>query len=77
MARKAGYLWVISCSNRDLLYKDLIEEFLSDESIAYCVDSGFIKPVDETTKEHITMWTMNPNNEIFFDDNLFKEKFLF
>lgn len=75
MVDKAKYLWSISCNYRDLPYKDLIEEFLSDESIAYCVDSGFIKQVDKIAKEHIIMWTMNTSNEIFFDNNLYKEKF--
>lgn len=75
MVDKAKYLWSVSCNYRDLLYKDLIEEFLSDESIAFCVDSGFIRPVDETTIELIITWNMNPNNEIFFDNHLYKERF--
>lgn len=72
---KAKYLWGISCHYKDLLYKDLISEFLSDETIAYCVDNGFIKPVDEFANEHIIMWTRNQKNEIYFNNNLYKEKF--
>lgn len=75
MINKAKYLWGISCNYRDFLYKDLIKDYLSDESIAYCIDSGFIKQVDKLAKEHIIDWTMNSNNEIYFDNNLYKEKF--
>lgn len=74
MIDKAKYLWSISCNYRDLLYKDLIEEYLSDESIAYCIDSGFIKQVDETSKRIISC-TWNLNNEIFFDNYLYRIKF--
>ena len=75
MVDKAKYLWSVSCNYRALKYKDLIEEFLSEESIAYCIDNGFIRQVDEKTKEHIVMWTMNIENSIFFDNNLYREKF--
>lgn len=75
MVDKAKYLWSISCNYKDLLYKDLIEEFLTDKTVAYCVDSGFIKQVDKTAREHIVTWTRNTNNDIFFDNNLYKETF--
>ena len=75
MIYKAKYLWSISCNYRCYLYKDLIKEFLSDESIAYCVDNGFIKQVDEKALDHIVSWTWNTKNEIYFDNNLYKEKF--
>lgn len=75
MVDKAKYLWSISCNYKDLPYKDLIEKFLSDESITYCVDSGFIKQVDKIAREHIVMCTWNTDNDIFFDNNLYKEKF--
>lgn len=71
---KAKYLWSISCNYSGFLYKDLIKDYLSDESIAYCVDSGFIKQVDKTTRDYIIMWTWNTNNDIFFDNKLYKEK---
>jgi hypothetical protein len=75
MVEKAKYLWSISCNYKDLLYKDLIEEFLTSESIAYCVDSGLIKHVDEQADRRIIRWTINYNNEIYFDNRLYKEKF--
>lgn len=75
MVDKAKYLWGISCHYKDLLYKDLIAKYLSDETVAYCVDNGLIKPVDEFVKEHIITWTRNHENDIYFDNNLYKEKF--
>ena len=75
MIDKAKYLWSISCNYSSYLYKDLIKEFLSDESIAYCVDNGFIKQVDEKALNHIVSWTCNTKNEIYFDNNLYKEKY--
>lgn len=75
MIDKAKYLWSISCNYSCYLYKDLIKEFLSDESIAYCIDNGFIKQVDEKALDHIVSWTWNTKNEIYFDNNLYKEKY--
>lgn len=69
IADKAKYLWSISCNYRKLLYKELIEDFLSDESIAFCVDTGLIKNIDEVEEN------VDTDNKLFFDINLYEKVF--